>query len=80
MLRKYTFQLTQYAYTCNSRNFNGNISNMWSPGNVLINRDAYKIEFLNFIYWITIGQYVEFRDNLGMFKKYHKFLFGGVEL
>ena len=76
MWRNFTFQLTQYTY--NSRNFNRNFSNMWGPGNVLINRDAYKIEFLN--YWITIGQYVEFRDNIGMFIKYHEFGFGGVEL
>ena len=56
MLRKYTFQLTQYTY--DSQTFNGNLSNMWSPGNVLINCEAKKIELLNFIYWITIGQYM----------------------
>ena len=56
MLRKYTFQLTQYTY--DSQTFNGNLSNMWSPDNVLINCEAKKIEFLNFIYWITIGQYM----------------------
>ena len=71
MLRKYMFQLTQY--TCNSPNFNRDFSNMWGPSDVLINRDALKVKFLNFIYLITIGPYVEFRNNLGMFKKYHEF-------
>ena len=71
MLRKYTFQLTQYTY--NSRSFNRNFSNMWGPSNVLIYRDAYKVEFLTSSIGLLLAHRLSLRIISGCLKNIMNF-------